>query len=146
MLLGGAQIANRNAHGKMTMQFCMRQEETTRLVDVAHDAFIQGFQLLLVVYPLWMGAKAYRAEGRGSHAFKMGGVVYQVREKLRQPDVFVDARRQSILTEITQDHPQLERAEAAAQRGTVVHQVRYLVPGALGVAQVFRHQAEGSLH
>src|SRR5579859_7403318 len=56
--------------------------------------------------------------------------------------MFVDARRQPFVSEIAQDHPQFERAETAAQGDAIIHQIRHIFPGALTVAQVFRHQAE----
>src|SRR5579859_584557 len=105
MLLGGTHIANRDAHGKMTMQFCVRQEEMPRFVDAAHNLLVQSFQLLFVVHVLWMGAETDRAEWCGSHALKVWRVVHPLREKLRQPDMFVDARRQPFVSEIAQDHP-----------------------------------------
>src|SRR5207237_8781719 len=57
--------------------------------------------------------------------------------------VAADARREASRAEATNDHPQLERAEAAAKLDAVIHKVDYGL--ALRRDEVLMHQREGAL-
>src|SRR5579871_1345772 len=92
-----------------------------------------------------MRAEAYCAERCRSEALEVVRVIDPAREELAEADVLVNARRQSFLPEIAQDHPELERAETATERSAIVHQVHDLLVATLSVAQVFGDQTEGGL-
>src|SRR5579884_482734 len=143
ILFSGTQVADGDTNGIFAAQFRMGKEEMTGRVDAIHDALVQAFQRGLVIHPIWMSAETDGAERRGSHALEVRRFVHPLRDKLAQANVFANAGGQALLAKVAHHHPELERAETAAQRGAIIHQVGNFIAHTLGVAQVFRYQTEG---
>src|SRR5579862_1509542 len=104
---------------------------------------IQGIELFKIVEATRMDAEADQTEGRGSHTFEIGRFVDPLHEQLSITDMFLNTGRKTILTEVTQNHPQLESAETTAQCIAIIHKIRHLIAMAFSIAQEFRNKAEG---
>src|SRR5258707_15519173 len=87
----GTQIANRNPHGKFSMQLCMRKEEASICINTVHNPFIERFQLCLIIHSLRMSAETNSTERRRSHALKISRFINPLREKSAQANMFAYA-------------------------------------------------------
>src|SRR5260221_514676 len=120
----GTQIANRNPHGKFTMQLRMRKEEASICIDTVHNPFIERSQLCLIIHSLRMSAETNSTERCRSHALKIPRFINPLREKPAQANMFAYAGSQSLLPKIAHNHPEFERTEAATERSAIIHSVR----------------------
>src|SRR5437868_13813489 len=56
--------------------------------------------------------------------------------------MFANPRRQSFMTEVSNDHPQLQSTKTATQLNSIIRSAANLC--LLGGAQIFRHQRKGA--
>src|SRR5215469_16761622 len=89
-----------------------------------------------------MGTETHGAERGGGKAFEMRRFVNPARYELGQANMLANTSGQSYLAEIAHDHPEFERAEAAAQRGAVIHEVGDFIARAFRVTQVLGDEAK----
>src|SRR5579875_1161256 len=98
--LTGADITNGNTDGKLAAQFRVREEEVAVLVNARHQTFVEFVQGLFIVLTLWVGTQTDQAERYGGHDLEVRRFLDPLHELLRYPDMFTQARRQPLLTEI----------------------------------------------
>src|SRR5258708_28315319 len=104
----GTQIANRNPHGKFTMQLRMRKEEASICINTVHNPFIERFQLCLIIHSFRMSAETNSTERRRSHALKISRFITPPRDKPAQSNMFTYPGRQPLLPKIAHNHPEFE--------------------------------------
>src|SRR5260370_16859292 len=112
----GTQIANRNPHGKFTMQLRMRKEEASICINTVHNPFIERFQLCLIIHSLRMSAETNSTERCRSHALKIPRFINPLREKSSHANMFAYAGTQSPLPKLAHNHPPLHRPEPPTDR------------------------------
>src|SRR5688572_14153599 len=103
----------------------MREQRLAGGIDAVHDGFIESIEVLVTLgrlNPFHARAcpKADESERDRGHQFPFGRFLDPGSKDLRQPTVLADARGQTLLAEVANDHPQLQCAEASPELNAIV--------------------------
>src|SRR5260370_7147109 len=116
----GTQIANRNPHGKFTMQLRMRKEEASICINTVHNPFIERFQLCLIIHSLRMSPETNSTERSRSHALKIPPFINPLREKPAQANIFAHASTPPLLPKIPHHPPTPHPTEPPPDRTPLI--------------------------
>src|SRR5436309_6888289 len=139
----GAQVAHREPEHGAALELRVGQVGFARRVDRLHHLRVAAV-LLLGARSGEAGAEADDRERRRSGDLEAGIGFDQAAKQAGEPHVLAEPGRDAFRAEGPDHHPQLERAESAAEAHAVVHQVRGR--GVLGRLEVLRQHAEGPPH
>ena len=141
VLLGRAQMADRNSDRDSAAQARVRQEDLARLVHEINELLVCRIQggvgrQRRCRFP----SEADDAERNRGEAFEVGVRIDPACEHLRQSDMLGEVLANGARAERPQHEPQFERAETASELNAGVHQI----PRGFGLGrpEVLRRQRE----
>src|SRR3954468_21686728 len=132
-------VADGEAEDVAAIELRVREEHLAGGVDSLEDLRVQVVEYFLMNAG-WREAEADEREWdrRDDLPIRIG--MHPVGELSREGAVWADAGGAPLRSEATNDHPQLERTEAAAELHAVIHEVDHRL--ALGGHEVFVHERE----